>query len=111
MLLEVLGEILIELRAIRAAVEASPSAPTVDDRARAVLAALADTLGDDLDVPFTPSEVLRHADTDHALAEALRLAGIRDARKLGCVFRSARDRDLDGLTLRRDGEEWRIDRT
>jgi hypothetical protein len=109
-LIDVLGEILCELRAIRAAVEARP-ATAVDDSHARVLAALAAVLSAEPDLPFDCGEVLAHAEVDHALDEALTAAGATDSGRLGLLFRGLRDLDVDGYRLIRDGRQWRLLRT
>ena len=81
-----------------------------DDRRARLLRALAGTMGD-LDLPFDVSEVMQAARSDARLNDALEALAIHRTSELGALFRSLRDRDVDGLRLRRDGREWRIERS
>jgi hypothetical protein len=112
MLADLLGEILGELRGIRAALEQRPGgcAPQVDARHVRVIEALA-AIVTDADLPFSTAEVIEHARVDHGLDEALTAAGAMDAGRLGLVFRGLRDLDVDGYRLTRDGRQWRLLRT
>lgn len=84
--------------------------PVGDERHAGLLAALAESMAD-LDLPFTASEVLRHAAVDHPLGEALRAACEETTTALGTLFREIRGRDVGGLRLVRDGRLWRLERT
>lgn len=103
-LVDVQHEILAELRWIRELLERDTSSGRhdEDDRRAQLLQALADTM-EGFDLEFTAGEVLDRRESDHELDEALRACRISDTAGLGALFRELRDRELDGITLVRDG--------
>lgn len=105
-----LRELVTLNRAILATLERQQRPSAMDDgRPSRLLAALAEAMHD-LDLPFDASEVLDHAALDCGLAEALEACGVQTAPALGALFRSLRDRHIDGLMLVRDGRSWRLAR-
>jgi hypothetical protein len=104
--LEVLGE----FRALRVLLERDNSS-TSDQAPTALLQALATTLGEWDDLPFSAAEVVAHAVTDYELSQALTACRVRSVGELGALFRALRDRHLGELRLVRDGRSWRLART
>lgn len=110
-LLEVIVQ---ELRAIRQAVErqapqSGQNVPSAACRYADLLLAIAEACGAE-GLPFEVCEVLRDADSNDDLAEALRESRIADTSELGAALRSLRNKRVEGFVLRRDGRQWRIDR-
>ena len=87
-----------------------PSAEA-DERLARLLAALAASMGEFDDLPFSTTEVLNHRRQHHELDTALEAIGIRTTQALGNLFRELKGKDLNGLLVIRDGRLWRLVRT
>jgi hypothetical protein len=105
-------EMLAEVRAIRALVEALVvrGARGADPCRVQLLEALAATM-EGFDLEFTASEVLERRHSDCGLDAALAACHIADTATLGAVLRELRDQSLAGVRVVRDGRAWRLERT
>src|SRR4029453_17534878 len=108
---ELLVELISEVRALRLLIESqvTPRTPQGDDAAYCrLLCALEVSGGEFFEAPFAVSDVLDAAQSDQQLASALDELGAPTTSGLGAIFRSLRDRSIDGRRLTRDGRHWRL---
>ena len=113
-LLAVNRSVLAEIRGLRGDIRMAATKkalPHGDECYVRLFQAIEDAITQTATMELEAKAVIEHGECDFELSEALKACDVDTTDKLGLLFRSVRDRDINGWRAVRDGDGWRLERT